>query len=68
MYTIIYDVTYLDANGRMGHSPDYLLGFKTTDPSGASMDVKEAMGKMSVESKNPGFKVISIKVVREGYL
>lgn len=68
MYTIIYDVTYLDINGRMGHCPDYLLGFKTTDPSGDSMAYKEAMGKMSIESKNPGFKVLSIKVVREGYL
>ena len=68
MYAIFYDVTQLDANGRIGHSSDQLLGFKTTDPSDNSMDAKEAMGKMSVEMKNPGFKVLSIKVVREGYL
>lgn len=68
MYKIVYDVEYIDSYGRRGHVPDYFLGFKTSDPSGDRMAEKLLMGRMSIESKNPGVKVLSIKVVSEGYL
>lgn len=68
MYAIVYDVEYIDSYGRYGHSPDYFLGFRTSDPSGDSMSAKLMMGRMSIVSKNPGFKVLSIKVVSEGYV
>ena len=68
MYKIVYDVEYIDHCGRRGHVPDYFLGFKTSDPSGDRMVEKLLMGRMSIESKCPGIKILSIKVVSEGYL
>ena len=68
MYKIVYDVEYIDPYGKRGRVPDYFWGFKTSDPSGDRMVEKLLMGRMSIESKHPGTKVLSIKVVSEGYL
>lgn len=64
---MFFDITYIDANGTIGHTPDYMMVFKKTDPSKESRDFKEGMGIISMERMNPGVKVMSINLVSEKY-
>lgn len=63
MVLIYYSIDYIDKFGNRGHTPDYSIYFDKTNPLSNSDSVLEMMGKVSFESKNPGYRAISVSVV-----
>ena len=62
MCLIYFSISYIDEFGNRGSTPNYFVYFDKTNPMVEPDYVLEEIGRRSFENKNPGCKVLSIRV------